>query len=72
VDPYAGLMLTSIFNLLNWMPVINVPTGVGKHGVPTGMQIAAKAYDDLTAMTVASAYAQRAQALFTRRLIPDL
>jgi amidase len=71
VDPYIGLMLTSIFNLLNWMPVITVPTGLGKNHVPTGMQIAAKAYDDLSAMSVASAYAQRAEALFKRLRVPD-
>src|SRR6188472_2757043 len=28
VDPYAGWFLTSLFSLLNWMPVVTVPTGV--------------------------------------------
>jgi len=27
VDPYAGWHLTSLFNLLNWMPVVNGPAG---------------------------------------------
>jgi Asp-tRNA(Asn)/Glu-tRNA(Gln) amidotransferase A subunit family amidase len=72
VDPYVGLMLTSIFNLLNWMPVINVPTGRASNGVPTGMQIAARAYDDLTAATVASAYSRRAEPWFKGTRVPDL
>src|SRR5436309_3065467 len=42
VDPYVSLMLTSIFNLLNWMPVINVPIGYSENGVPVGVQIAAR------------------------------
>jgi Asp-tRNA(Asn)/Glu-tRNA(Gln) amidotransferase A subunit family amidase len=70
VDPYVGLMLTSIFNLLNWMPVINVPTGQAKNHVPTGMQIAARAYDDLTAVSVASAYSRRAETLFKGTRVP--
>ena len=34
VDPYAGWFLTSVFSLLNWMPVINVPAGRAANGVP--------------------------------------
>jgi Asp-tRNA(Asn)/Glu-tRNA(Gln) amidotransferase A subunit family amidase len=72
VDPYVGLMLTSIFNLLNWMPVITVPSGIGKNRVPTGLQITAGPYDDLSAMSVASAYAQYARALFKAASFPNI
>jgi Asp-tRNA(Asn)/Glu-tRNA(Gln) amidotransferase A subunit family amidase len=70
VDPHVGWLLTSLFNLLNFMPVISVPIGIGTNGVPTGMQIAAQTYDDITAATVAAAYAQEAPPLFRKDLFP--
>lgn len=57
VDPYCGWHLTSLFSLLNWMPVINVPTGLSANNVPTGLQIAARPYDDVTAAAIAAGYA---------------
>jgi Asp-tRNA(Asn)/Glu-tRNA(Gln) amidotransferase A subunit family amidase len=70
VDPYVGWFLTSIFNLCNWLPVINVPTGRADNGVPTGLQIVAGAYRDLDAAAVAFAYAQHAPRLFEGGLMP--
>ncbi len=67
VDPHIGWFLTSLFNLLNWMPVINVPTGLARNNVPTGMQIAAQTYDDHTAAAIASAYAHMAEPLWPLR-----
>jgi amidase len=58
VDPYAGWFLTSLFSLLNWMPVISVPTGLSANNVPTGMQIACRPYDDSMAAAIALRYAQ--------------
>jgi Asp-tRNA(Asn)/Glu-tRNA(Gln) amidotransferase A subunit family amidase len=72
VDPYVGWFQTSIFNLLNWMPVINVPAGRGRNGVPAGLQIAAQPYDDLAAFAAASAYTQRSPALFGPDVLPAL
>jgi Asp-tRNA(Asn)/Glu-tRNA(Gln) amidotransferase A subunit family amidase len=60
VDPYAGWFLTSLFSLLNWMPVVSVPTGLCGNNVPTGMQIACRPYDDATAAAVALCYAESA------------
>jgi Asp-tRNA(Asn)/Glu-tRNA(Gln) amidotransferase A subunit family amidase len=57
VDPYCGWFLTSVFSLLNWMPVINVPTGLAANNVPTGLQIAGRPYDDITVAAVAAAFA---------------
>jgi Asp-tRNA(Asn)/Glu-tRNA(Gln) amidotransferase A subunit family amidase len=54
VDPYAGWHLASLFSLLNWMPVINVPTGLAGNGVPTGIQIAARPFEDIVAMELAT------------------
>jgi amidase len=53
VDPYAGWFLTSLFSLLNWMPVVTVPTGLAGNNVPTGLQIACRPYDDATAAAIA-------------------
>ena len=71
VEPNAGWSLTALFNLLNWNPVISVPTGLADKNMPTGMQIISETYDDVTAMQVASAYASAAPALFTGRAFPD-
>jgi Asp-tRNA(Asn)/Glu-tRNA(Gln) amidotransferase A subunit family amidase len=37
-------------------PAISVPSGIGDNGVPTGLQIAAKAYDDIAVFRVAAAF----------------
>jgi Asp-tRNA(Asn)/Glu-tRNA(Gln) amidotransferase A subunit family amidase len=63
VDPYSGWFLTSLFSLLNWMPVFNVPSGITSNNVPTGIQIASRPYDDVTAAEIAANYAQVAPAL---------
>ncbi|MFL6799151.1 MAG: amidase [Xanthobacteraceae bacterium] len=58
VDPYAGWFLASVFNLINWMPTAEVPAGMAENGVPTGLQIACRPYDDETLAEVAGFYAQ--------------
>jgi amidase len=68
VDPYAGWFLTSLFSLLNWMPVINVPVGLASNNVPVGLQIAARPYDDTTAAEIAAGYARHAAAVSFERL----
>ena len=37
VDPHVGWILTALWNLLNWNPVVAVPTGVASNQVPTVM-----------------------------------
>jgi len=69
VDPYCGWFLTSVFSLLNWMPVINVPTGLAANNVPTGLQIAARPYDDTTAAAVAAGFALHMTELPFERLV---
>lgn len=34
------------FNMLSRLPVLAVPSGLGDYGVPTGIQLVARAYDD--------------------------
>jgi Asp-tRNA(Asn)/Glu-tRNA(Gln) amidotransferase A subunit family amidase len=71
VDPYAGWFLTSLFSLLNWMPVVSVPTGVAANNVPTGLQIACRPYDDATAAAIATFYAEAAPAMPFGRICGD-
>ncbi|MFY9991471.1 MAG: hypothetical protein WAL40_10610, partial [Rhodoplanes sp.] len=53
------------------IPVVNVPTGLAGNRVPTGMQIAARSYEDLTAFQVAAAYDAVAPRFFAGDLMPD-
>jgi Asp-tRNA(Asn)/Glu-tRNA(Gln) amidotransferase A subunit family amidase len=72
VDPYSGWFLTSLFSLVNWMPVINVPSGVASNNVPTGLQIATRPYDDSTGAAIALTYAEQMDPLpFHRIAIQD-
>ena len=49
-------MLTWPFNMLSRCPVIAVPSGRAKNGVPTGIQIVGRTYDDLSVFRAAAAY----------------
>jgi amidase len=71
VDPLGGWILTPPFNLMYTIPVVNLPTGLADNRVPTGLQVAARSYEDLTAFQVASAYAAAAPRMFTGGLMPD-
>jgi len=56
VDPVFGWILTYPFNMLGRCPVISVPSGFDPSGVPTGIQIVARHYDDLRVFRAAAAY----------------
>jgi amidase len=71
VHPLSGPILTPLFNLLNWYPVVNVPSGLSSRNTPIGLQIVTNSYHDETAMRVANAYAAGATPLFTGKLRPD-
>jgi Asp-tRNA(Asn)/Glu-tRNA(Gln) amidotransferase A subunit family amidase len=45
-----------IFNMMGRCPAISVPSGIGDNGVPTGLHIASKAYDDIAVFRVAAAF----------------
>ncbi|MBA5687057.1 amidase [Rugamonas apoptosis] len=66
-----GWCLTPPFNLLNRYPVLAAPTGLSDHGVPTGMQIVANAFDDETVFRVAANHAKAgSSALFVEQFPP--
>lgn len=60
VDAYLNWALTYPFNLLSSCPVASVPSGFSSSGVPTGMQIVGKPYDDLSVFRVAREYEKAA------------
>jgi Asp-tRNA(Asn)/Glu-tRNA(Gln) amidotransferase A subunit family amidase len=55
LERYFDAFLTPVFNIMSRCPVLNVPSGFADNGVPTGLQIAARTYDDVTAFRVGAA-----------------
>ena len=47
--------MTLPFNILSRCPVLSVPSGLGSNGVPTGVQVVARPYDDAMAFRVGAA-----------------
>lgn len=64
-------VLTSIFNLLNTYPVVNVPVALSSSNVPIGLQVVGNTYDDLEAFRVASQLSKIMPKFFTGSLMPD-
>lgn len=50
------VLMTVPFNVCSRCPVISVPSGRARNGVPTGMSIVGKTYDDLAVFQVARAF----------------
>jgi aspartyl-tRNA(Asn)/glutamyl-tRNA(Gln) amidotransferase subunit A len=53
---YFDALLTPAFNIASRCPVLAVPSGVADNGVPTGIQIVARTYDDVSAFLAGAAY----------------
>jgi aspartyl-tRNA(Asn)/glutamyl-tRNA(Gln) amidotransferase subunit A len=56
VDPYLAWALTYPFNLLSQCPAMSIPSGVSSSGIPTGIQLVGKPFDDETVFSVARAF----------------
>jgi aspartyl-tRNA(Asn)/glutamyl-tRNA(Gln) amidotransferase subunit A len=54
-DPFRDICLTEVFNAASRHPVVTVPAGRDPVGVPIGVQVAARTYDDSTAIRAAAA-----------------
>jgi Asp-tRNA(Asn)/Glu-tRNA(Gln) amidotransferase A subunit family amidase len=54
-DRQYSLMMTTPFNILSPCPVLAVPSGLASNGVPTGIQIVGRTYDDVTAFRIGAA-----------------
>jgi Asp-tRNA(Asn)/Glu-tRNA(Gln) amidotransferase A subunit family amidase len=55
LDLYIFAALTPVFNVASRQPVLAVPSGLAANGVPTGVQVVARPYDDVTAFHVGAA-----------------
>ena len=54
-DPMHDLCLTEVFNAASRCPVVCVPAGRDPAGVPIGVQVVGRTYDDTTALRIAAA-----------------
>lgn len=48
--------ITYAFNICNRSPVLAIPSGFASNGVPTGIQVVGKTYDDVTVFRAGAAY----------------
>ena len=64
VDAEFGWVLTHPFNMLHNCPVMSVPSGRDRHGIPTGIQIVGPTFDDLTVFRAAMLYEAAAPQMF--------
>ncbi|WP_327093173.1 amidase [Nonomuraea sp. NBC_01738] len=55
LDHYLEYSMTTIFNIASRCPVLNVPSGRATGGMPTGVQIVGRTYDDATVFHVGAA-----------------
>jgi len=66
-DGEFGWVMTHQFNMLHNCPVMAVPSGFAGSGVPTGIQIVGRTFDDATVFKAALAYERAAGGWFTDR-----
>ncbi|MEZ5714603.1 MAG: amidase [Paracoccaceae bacterium] len=65
VRPDLGWLLTTPFNMHSRCPVLNLPSGFGANGVPTGIQIVGPTYRDATVFQAGMAYEAALGGLYT-------
>ena len=58
-ERWLDVLMTLPFNIASRCPVLNVPSGLSRDGVPTGLAVVGKTYDDVTAFRVAAAHEAR-------------
>jgi Asp-tRNA(Asn)/Glu-tRNA(Gln) amidotransferase A subunit family amidase len=56
LDEYFETFLTPLFNIASRCPVLNVPSGFADNGVPTGLQIVGRPYEDVSVFRAGAAY----------------
>jgi len=72
VERWLDVLMTLPFNIASRCPVLSVPSGLSADGVPTGLSIVGKTYDDVTAFRVAAAHEERLPWLVTSGPRPAL
>lgn len=56
IDSYLGWTMAWPFNMLSRCPVLSVPSGHAPNGVPTGIQLVGRSYEDQSVFTAGLAY----------------
>jgi Asp-tRNA(Asn)/Glu-tRNA(Gln) amidotransferase A subunit family amidase len=56
ISAHVQWVMTYPFNLVGQCPVASIPSGFASNGVPTGLQIVGKTYDDLSVFRAAAAF----------------
>ncbi|MEP7023889.1 MAG: amidase [Actinomycetota bacterium] len=56
---WLDVLMTLPFNIASRCPVISVPSGLSRDGVPTGLSIVGRTYDDVTVFRIAAAHEER-------------
>ncbi len=64
-----GYEMTSPFNLVSQCPALSVPSGFTREGLPTGLQIVGRRFDDLAVLRIGAAL-ERARPWAARRPPP--
>ncbi len=72
VEPSLGWCMTYPFNVMSRCPVMSVPSGFAENGVPTGIQIVGRTYDDVSVFRAAAAYERTAPVLDWQSKRPNL
>ncbi len=55
LDDHFFAFLTPLFNIASRCPVLNVPSGFADNGVPTGLQIVGRPYEDVSVFRAGAA-----------------
>jgi aspartyl-tRNA(Asn)/glutamyl-tRNA(Gln) amidotransferase subunit A len=58
-EDWLDVLMTLPFNIASRCPVLSVPSGRSRDGVPTGLSIIGKTYDDVTVFRIAAAHEER-------------
>ena len=66
-DPEFGWVMTHQFNMLHNCPVMSVPSGHAASGVPTGVQLVGRTWDDARVFKAAFAYEQALGGWYTAK-----
>jgi Asp-tRNA(Asn)/Glu-tRNA(Gln) amidotransferase A subunit family amidase len=53
---WLDVLMTLPFNIASRCPVMSVPAGLSRDGIPTGLSIVGRTYDDVTVFRVAAAH----------------
>jgi len=56
---WLDVLMTLPFNIASRCPVLSVPSGLSRNGVPTGLSVVGRTYDDVTAFQIAAAHEAR-------------